>query len=106
RLAMYQLPVEAPSPAPELPLKPLASLLRIQDAALRSLLNDWLAGVYVCNDVAQAFALRPRLEPGHTLVVAQGHLVDRHGIRFYAPDSEQAGMLARQGDIKNLQRDI
>lgn len=106
RLAMYQLPVEAPSPVPELPLKPLSSLLKIQDAALRSLLNDWLAGVYVCNDVAQAFALRPRLGAGHTLVVAQGHLVDRHGIRFYAPDSEQAGMLARQGDIKNLQRDI
>src|SRR5690606_41816560 len=39
-------------------------------------------------------------------VVKEGHLVDRHSIRFYAADSEQAGLLARQQEIDNLQRDI
>src|SRR5690606_22380204 len=29
-----------------------------------------------------------------------------HSIRFYAPDSEQAGMLARQQEIENLRRDL
>ncbi|NLC35397.1 MAG: chromosome segregation protein SMC [Alcaligenaceae bacterium] len=106
RLALYQLPAAAPAPAPEQPLKPLAGLLRVSDADLRTLLNEWLQGVYVCTDLAQAMSMRARLSPGQTLVVAQGHLVDSHGIRFYAADSEQAGLLARQQEIEHLQRDI
>ena len=106
RLALYQLPVAAPPPTPDLPVKPLANLLRIGDADLRSLLNDWLRGVYVCDDLAQALSMRAQLGAGHTLVVPEGHLVDRHGIRFYAADSEQAGMLARQQEIEHLQRDV
>ncbi|CFL99813.1 chromosome partition protein [Bordetella pertussis] len=39
-------------------------------------------------------------------VVKAGHLVDAHSVRFYAPDSEQAGLLARQQEIENLQREI
>src|SRR5690606_28784752 len=35
-----------------------------------------------------------------------GHLVDAHSVRFYAADSEQAGLLARQQEIENLQREI
>ncbi|NYT23121.1 chromosome segregation protein SMC [Alcaligenaceae bacterium] len=106
RLALYQVPAAAPPPAPALPLRPLASLLRVGDPDLRSLLNDWLSGIYVCDDLAEAMAMRARLEPGMALVVAQGHVVDRHSIRFYAADSEQAGLLARQQEIEHLQRDI
>ena len=39
-------------------------------------------------------------------MVKAGHLVDAHSVRFYAPDSEQAGLLARQQEIENLQREI
>ncbi|HLV29258.1 MAG TPA: chromosome segregation protein SMC [Burkholderiaceae bacterium] len=106
RLALYQVPAAAAPPAAELPLKPLASLLRITDPDLRTLLNEWLAGVYVCDDLAQAMSMRARLSPGWTLVVAEGHVVDAHSIRFYAADSEQAGLLARQQEIEHLQRDI
>ncbi len=106
RLALFQLPVAAPPAAPELPLKPLAGLLRLADADLRTLLNDWLHGVYVCENLDEAMAMRARLSAGHTLVVSEGHLVDHHGIRFYAADSEQAGMLARQQEIEHLQRDL
>ncbi len=106
RLALFQLPVAAAPQAPTLPLKPLSGMLRVTDADLKTLLNDWLAGVYVCDDMAQAVAMRGRLAPGQALVVASGHLVDRHGIRFYAADSEQAGLLARQQEIEHLRRDI
>src|SRR5690606_35869152 len=44
--------------------------------------------------------------PGWTLVVAEGHVREAHGIRFYAADSDQAGLLARQQEIEHLQRDI
>ena len=43
---------------------------------------------------------------GAMLVVQGGHLVDANSVRFYAPDSEQAGLLARQQEIENLQREI
>src|SRR5690606_36680348 len=58
------------------------------------------------SDVAQAVAARASLPPGGVFVVQAGHLVDAHSVRFYAPDSEQAGMLARQQEIENLQREI
>lgn len=106
RLAVYQLPVAAPAPAPELPLRLLAGLLKLTDPDLRTLLNEWLHGVYVCDDLAQAMAIRSQLPAHGLLVVPQGHVVDRHSIRFYAADSEQAGMLARQQEIEHLQRDI
>ncbi len=106
RLAFYQVPPAAPVPAAPPGLTPLASLLRINDPDLRALLNDWLHNVYTSPDLAQALAARATLPPGAACVVKAGHLVDTHSVRFYAPDSEQAGLLARQQEIENLQREI
>lgn len=106
RLAFYQTPPAAPAPAAMPGFTPLASLLRITDPDLRALLNDWLRGVHVADDFAQALAARATLPAGGVLVVKAGHLVDAHSVRFYAPDSEQAGMLARQQEIESLQREI
>ncbi|MGN6579271.1 MAG: chromosome segregation protein SMC [Bordetella sp.] len=106
RLAFYQVPPAAPAPAVPAGLTPLASLLRINDPDLRALLNDWLRNVYLANDLPQALAARATLPAGAALVVKAGHLVDAHSVRFYAPDSEQAGLLARQQEIENLQREI
>ena len=50
--------------------------------------------------------MRATLPAGAACVVKAGHLVDAHSVRFYAPDSEQAGLLARQQEIENLQREI
>ena len=35
-----------------------------------------------------------------------GHAVTRHSVSFYAPDSEQAGLLARAQEIENLEREL
>ncbi len=106
RLAFYQMPAAAPAPAAPPGLTPLASLLRITDPDLRTLLNNWLGNIYTAADVGQALAARDTLPPGASYVVKAGHLVDAHSVRFYAPDSEQAGMLARQQEIENLQREV
>jgi chromosome segregation protein len=106
RLAFYQMPPAAPAPAAPQGLTPLASLLRVTDPDLRALLNDWLRNVYTSGDLTQALAARASLPAGAALVVQAGHLVDAHSVRFYAPDSEQAGLLARQQEIENLQREI
>ena len=105
RLAFYQMPVAAPAAAAAAGLKPLVSLLRISDADLRTLMADWLRNVYVAENFAQALATRAQLPAGAMFVVQAGHLVDSHSVRFYAPDSEQAGMLARQQEIENLGRE-
>ena len=106
RLAFYQLPVAAPAVAAPAGLEPLTKVLRITDPELRTLLQSWLGNVYIAKDVAQAIAARTTLPVGAMLVVQGGHLVDAHSVRFYAADSEQAGLLARQQEIENLQREI
>jgi chromosome segregation protein len=106
RLAFYQLPVPAAAQSASQGFEPLASLLRISDPELRTLLDDWLRGVYVCTDVGKALSLRDQLPSGGAFIVQEGHLIDRHSVRFYAADSEQAGLLARQQEIENLRRDV
>ncbi len=106
RLAFYQMPPAGPGPSVVSGLTPLTSLLRITDPDLRALMSDWLRDVYVLADLAAALAQRSTLPDGGVFVVQAGHAVDRHSVRFYAPDSEQAGMLARQREIENLQREI
>lgn len=106
RLSFFQLPAARAS-SPAVPgLTPLTSMLRINDADLRTLLNDWLAGVYVAEDIGTALAARHQLPPQAAYVVRQGHVVDEHSVRFYAADTEQSGLLARQQEIENLNREV
>jgi len=108
RLAFYQLPVQVvPVASPDTPgLQPLSARLQIDDTDRRALLGLWLRGVYTCDNVAQALAARNQLPEGGLFVTVNGHLVDAHSVRFYAPDSEQAGLLARQREIDDLRREI
>ena len=56
------------------------------------------------HQVEDALAQRPRLQAGQAIYVPSGHAVTAHGVSFYAPDSEQAGLLARQQEIENLEK--
>ncbi|TAL76801.1 MAG: chromosome segregation protein SMC [Burkholderiaceae bacterium] len=106
RLAFYQIPPAQPAPATIAGKTALFSFLRITDPDLRSLLGQWLRDVYVAQDISEALAGRDQLSEAARYVVKEGHLVDRNSVRFYAPDSEQAGLLARQQEIENLHREI
>lgn len=96
---------QAAEPAPA-GLKSLLSLLQLNDPGLRSLMQDWLHNVYIAEDAAAAFAERAKLPAGACLVTRQGHVVGKLSVRFYAADSEQDGMLARQQEIDNLGRQL
>ncbi len=87
-------------------LKPLLSLLSLNDPGLRALMQDWLHNVYLADDAATAMADRARLPAGGCFVTKQGHLISKLSVRFYAADSEQDGMLARQQEIDNLVRQV
>ena len=85
-------------------LKPLLSLLRIDDASIRGILQDWLAPVFIAENLESALALRSSLPLGTVIVTPQGHQISRGSVQLYAADSEQAGLLARQQEIENLDR--
>jgi chromosome segregation protein len=70
------------------------------------LLQDWLHNVYAADDTGAAFVDRTRLPVGACFVTRQGHLIGRSSVRFYASDSEQDGMLARQQEIENITKQL
>ena len=107
KLAFYALPSGAISNTHQT-LPRLADLLRLADlqetAGLKALLSDWLEGVYTAASIEEALAQRSKLTHGEVIMTREGHAVSQHAVAFYAPDSEQAGMLARAQEIENLDR--
>ena len=103
RLAFYS-PGAAAHADTHRTLPRLSELLRLNDAGLQALLDDWLEGVYTAPSLDDALAARGRLTHGEVIMSREGHAVSLHAVSFYAPDSEQAGMLARAQEIENLER--
>jgi len=105
KLAFYSPPA-AGAPVAEGALPRLSDLLRLNDAGLQALLTDWLSGCYTASSFEDALAQRDRLRPGEVIYVRDGHAVSAHSVSFYAEDSEQAGLLARQQEMENLERQL
>jgi len=84
----------------------LSELLRLNDAGLQALLTDWLHDCFTAPSFEEALALRDKLPPGGVVYVKSGHAVSAHGVNFYAQDSEQSGLLARQQEMENLERQL
>lgn len=105
KLAFYHAPAagvpEAPAALPR-----LSDLLRLNDAGQKALLADWLHGCYTAATLEDALASRDKLQPGESIYVKSGHAVTAHSVSFYAQDSEQAGLLARQQEIENLEKQL
>ena len=104
KLAFYTLP-EAGINNSHHTLPRLSDLLRL-DGGLKALLNDWLEGVYTAANLDDALAARAKLTHGEVIMTREGHAVSQFAVSFYAPDSEQAGMLARAQEIENLERQV
>ncbi|MBC7916791.1 MAG: chromosome segregation protein SMC [Rhodoferax sp.] len=84
----------------------LADLLRVNDAGQKAILTDWLHGCFTANSFEEALAQRDKLQAGEGIYVKSGHVVTAHSVSFYAPDSEQAGLLARAQEIENLEKQV
>ncbi len=107
RLAFFTPPVTGAAAGPLVPgLVPLAQRLRLHDAALQALLGEWLEGCYAVATLEEALTARGNLPAGATLYTPQGHCVTAHHVGFYAPDSEQAGLMARAKEIDNLDKQL
>lgn len=87
-------------------LRPLSGLIKTGDEAIKTLLQDWLAKVYLAESFEWALTARHDLPPGCFLVVREGHLLSRNTVHFYAQDSDQEGMLAREQEIDSLEKQL
>ncbi|MEA5097538.1 MAG: chromosome segregation protein SMC, partial [Burkholderiaceae bacterium] len=83
-------------------MTPLFNLLKLNDADLDAMMREWLLDVFVAPEATDVFPLREALPSGGCLVTRDGHLIGRSSVRFYAPDSEQDGMMARKQEIDRL----
>ncbi|WP_426114366.1 chromosome segregation protein SMC [Massilia sp. PWRC2] len=106
KLALYTPMLSANGAAEQPGLTPFMRIVRINEAPLRGVLQDWLAGVYLADDAAQALATRASLPAGAMFITRQGHAITASSVRFYAADAEQDGMLARQQEIDNTDRQL
>ncbi|MCF8160361.1 MAG: chromosome segregation protein SMC, partial [Polaromonas sp.] len=105
KLAFYS-PAPAALAPPHGGLPRLSDLLRLHDAGQKTVLDDWLQGCFTADSLENALASRETLQPGDLIYVRTGHAVSRHSVSFYAPDSEQAGLLARAQEIENLEKQL
>ena len=90
--------------APALP--PLLAQVQSHHPAQGRVLADWLRGCYSAESFEEALAQRGRLGAGEAFYLRSGHVVTAHSVGLYAPDSEQAGLLARAQEITTLERTV
>jgi chromosome segregation protein len=81
---------------------PLQEKVHAVDAQIAGALSDWFAGVYVA-DGAPSGSQRAALPAGAVLVTREGDQFTRHTVSFHAPDPADAGILARQAEIEELE---
>jgi len=84
----------------------LSDLLRVHDASQKAVLEDWLQDCFTATSLEEALTQRQGLQAGQLIYVKSGHAVGRYSVSFYAPDSEQAGLLARAQEIENLEKQL
>ena len=105
KLAFYS-PPQAGAPEAPSTLPRLSDLLRLNDAGQKALVAHWLHGCLTAATFEQALAARDKLQAGEVIYTLAGHAVTAFSVSFYAPDSEQAGLLARQQEIENLDKQL
>ena len=87
-------------------LPPLRAQVQSHHPDHGRLLADWLRGCYSAESFGDALAQRGRLGAGEAFYLRSGHVVTAHSVGLYAPDSEQAGLLARAQEIATLERSV
>ena len=99
-------PPAAGMPQAAATLPRLSDRLQPSDAGHSAVFRDWLQGCYSAPSLEDALAQRSQLQSGEMIYVAAGHAVGAYSVGFFAPDSEQAGLLARAQEIENLDKQV
>ncbi len=78
----------------------LRARVRCDDTALSAVLDEWLADVFVSDDLA-ARAVQVQ-NSGASWVDRDGHRLSRHGLVLYVPDVRTHGVIERQRELEEL----
>jgi chromosome segregation protein len=84
---------------------PLAGKIHATDPSVAGALSDWLDGVIAVEGTPDA-RMREALPAGAVMVNREGHQFTRHTVTFHAPDPADAGLLARQAEIEELEKRV
>ena len=79
----------------------LRAKVRCTDAALATVLDEWLSGVQAADDLN---SVTPAA--GVACVSRAGHVRTRHGLTLYVPDARTHGVIERQREIEALDQAI
>jgi chromosome segregation protein len=82
---------------------PLRDKVRCTDPRWQPALTEWLAGVYVAEDLGALAARRANLPGGRLWVSQAGHIVSRHSFVMYVPEARTHGVIERQREIGLLE---
>ncbi len=104
-IASNILTVESPLAENDKP-KLLLDHVTTEESHLADLLRDWLQHIRTATDLETGLNQRTRLQPDESLVTLQGHVITRNSLTFYAPDSQLHGVLGRQQELKQLDKEI
>jgi chromosome segregation protein len=86
--------------------KPLSECVRVTNARLRGVLEDWLSHVWLAPEGADIAHARAQLDAGERLVTYQGDVYTRHSAALYAPQSGLHGVLERQRELAQIEADL
>jgi chromosome segregation protein len=76
----------------------LRGKVRCDDARWSAVLDEWLAGVVVADDLSGRVATRSGVA-----VSREGHVLSKHGLTLYVPDVRTHGVIERQREIEELE---
>ena len=85
--------------------KSLEGYLTCENTGIKSVLKEWLRGIFVVESIQDGLLQRTKLAPGEMLVTREGHFFTQHSLTYYAPDSQLHGVLARQREITQIKTD-
>ena len=80
----------------------LRAKVRCEDPAWAAVLDEWLAGVAVSDDLAIHVVDTVSSISSRSWVNRAGHLLSAHGLLLYVPDASTHGVIERQREIEEL----
>ena len=83
----------------------LRAKVRCDDPGWAAVLDEWLAGVAVADDLAVHVAnvnIAANATIGRSWVNRDGHLLSAHGLLLYVPEASTHGVIERQREIEEL----
>lgn len=85
---------------------PLISMVKECSPEFQTLLNDWLANVYLLADDADGVQSSAMLAPGEKLVNKQGDIFSIGGIVYHGKNNNLHGVIERQQRLADLKKSL